>query len=32
MVAVGDQVTLPVDATRIHLFDMTNGNAMGFTN
>ena len=32
MVAVGDRVTLPVDTTRIHLFDMTNGNAIGFTN
>ncbi len=32
MVAVGDRVTLPVDTTRIHLFDMTNGDAIGFTN
>ena len=32
MVAVGDRVTLPVDTTRIHLFDITNGDAIGFTN
>jgi len=32
MVAVGDRVTLPVDTARIHLFDMTTGDAIGFKN